>query len=414
MQIQTAAALTLVAVLLAPAPAAAKCPPGVEFCWDAGSGNPPGGSGGKNPCWDPERKKDTCNKPPPPCKPGSITGWKFHDDQDGKDDGEIAVLDTKGKQKACGSITVTKTGYYRIYDQELSESCTKQLDETGYVTVSNSCNSVGSAAEGNAGPYYVVVDSDNTPACNKDTDCKSGQVCRTGTNLGKCCVPAAPTFMGTFLLVAGEKNRICIHHWCPVWRKAQAQTPKQDPGYITAGCKGINSIHFQVGAKAQLCVEDVMLKPCTWGCVNGKCLPDPCIAAKCPKWCKDGKCLGDNPCAKLKCAHGCKNGRCLQPKSAPGKDADGDGYTFSADCDDDDALVNPGMSEVCANGKDDDCDGEVDEVACGSDPKGAPGGGEPGLESGCSCRVPGRGAEGLGAALVLLLLLAMRRRTGVS
>ena len=410
--------VVLAALLLLPGPARAKCPPGVEFCWDAGSGSPPGGKTGVNPCWDPDLKKDICNKPPQPCPPGSTKGFTFVDDQDGTKDGQIAVLYQSGKERGCGTITVTKTAYYKIFDAELSESCTKQLDETGYVTVENSCNSKGSAVEGNAGPYYVVMDSDNTNACTKDTECKAGLVCRTGTNLGKCCVPSTPTFMGTFLLVAGEKNKICLNHWCPHWVKAQAQNPKQDPGYITSGCKGINSIHFRVDANARLCVEDTMLKPCTWGCKNGKCLPDPCIAAKCPGFCKDGVCLKINPCAALKCLYGCKNGRCLQPKSAPGEDADGDGYTFSADCDDDDAAVNPGQAEVCKNGKDDNCNGEVDEVTCGGDgPKtDGPENGGPGLsteiESGCGCSQgsASRGSSAVMAAL-LVLLFGLRRTT---
>ena len=59
----------------------------------------------------------------------------------------------------------------------------------------------------------------------------------------------------------------------------------------------------------------------------------------------------------------------------PFSDKDGDGYTFcgqtdpatgrpvSADCDDDDASVHPDATETC-NGKDDDCDGVVDDGAC--------------------------------------------------
>lgn len=53
------------------------------------------------------------------------------------------------------------------------------------------------------------------------------------------------------------------------------------------------------------------------------------------------------------------NGGCL--------DADNDGFYNNAgcpplDCDDADALVNPSANEVCGNGKDDDCDGVVDNV----------------------------------------------------
>ena len=44
-------------------------------------------------------------------------------------------------------------------------------------------------------------------------------------------------------------------------------------------------------------------------------------------------------------------------------DLDGDGVT-KGDCDDLDLAVKPGASEVC-NGKDDDCDGKVDEEVCG-------------------------------------------------
>ena len=51
------------------------------------------------------------------------------------------------------------------------------------------------------------------------------------------------------------------------------------------------------------------------------------------------------------------------PKSL---DEDADGFTADVDCADLDATVNPDATEVC-NATDDDCDGAVDESACGCD-----------------------------------------------
>jgi len=47
-------------------------------------------------------------------------------------------------------------------------------------------------------------------------------------------------------------------------------------------------------------------------------------------------------------------------------DSDGDGYPEDVDCDDNDAAINPGASELC-NGLDDNCDGIVDEGCMVSD-----------------------------------------------
>lgn len=43
-------------------------------------------------------------------------------------------------------------------------------------------------------------------------------------------------------------------------------------------------------------------------------------------------------------------------------DADGDGYTKDADCNDLDPLVHPGATELCSDGKDNNCDGKTDQA----------------------------------------------------
>jgi hypothetical protein len=51
-------------------------------------------------------------------------------------------------------------------------------------------------------------------------------------------------------------------------------------------------------------------------------------------------------------------------------DADRDGYCIDVDCDDIDGSINPGATEVCDDGADNDCDGAVDcdDTDCDSDP----------------------------------------------
>lgn len=98
---------------------------------------------------------------------------------------------------------------------------------------------------------------------------------------------------------------------------------------------------------------------------------------------------------------------CEDPNAprAPGPDeaidCDEDGFApADGDCDDALADVNPDAVEVCANDRDDDCDGEVD-VDC-DDPhdRGS-------IQGGAGC---GAGSPPLAAGVGLLLLGWRRRR----
>ncbi|MBY0370225.1 hypothetical protein K2X33_06025 [bacterium] len=57
------------------------------------------------------------------------------------------------------------------------------------------------------------------------------------------------------------------------------------------------------------------------------------------------------------------------PVQIVGNDADGDGYDYQDECDDDDASVNPAAAEICNDGIDNNCDGDqdCDDSTCSSD-----------------------------------------------
>lgn len=75
-------------------------------------------------------------------------------------------------------------------------------------------------------------------------------------------------------------------------------------------------------------------------------------------------------------------------------DDDGDGYASSIDCDDTDALVNPGVREDCSTAYDDNCDGGANEdgaLGCFDYYPDQDGDGIGGPSSICTCEPPGDG-----------------------
>ena len=121
--------------------------------------------------------------------------------------------------------------------------------------------------------------------------------------------------------------------------------PTNQPCY--EGPFGTSGVGFCAGGRRD-CVPDPTGGDAHWSTCTGQVLPASECAAGVGANGVDEDCSGvaDDGCA----------------------DADGDGSTLPADCDDTDATVHPGATEVC-NDRDDNCNGAVDEGvrnACGA------------------------------------------------
>jgi hypothetical protein len=96
-----------------------------------------------------------------------------------------------------------------------------------------------------------------------------------------------------------------------------------------------------------------------WGCQHGSTssqyIMSPSIWGGTLQWTSTSTNVINN---KITALSGCL------PTCGSGTDNDGDGYDSTVDCDDNNAAVNPGATEVC-DGIDNDCDGQIDE-GCGS------------------------------------------------
>lgn len=93
-------------------------------------------------------------------------------------------------------------------------------------------------------------------------------------------------------------------------------------------------------------------------------------------------------------------------------DSDGDGYDISSDCNDLDANINPDASETCDDGVDNDCDDDVDDddIECMVDPNEN----VEGQAAGCSLSDGGSPASVIGILALILGLFSFRLFTRTS
>jgi len=133
---------------------------------------------------------------------------------------------------ATGTVWVSATGWYAIYDKALAESGPSQTNESGYLRVSNGGNPEGRPLFGNCEGWWVVVDDDNDG---------SG--------------PVDPVYLGTFWLEAGD-NDVALHHYCTLYRAGYCESFHNDsPEKGTCESNNWNSIHL-IGEGVCLSIQE--------------------------------------------------------------------------------------------------------------------------------------------------------------
>jgi hypothetical protein len=135
--------------------------------------------------------------------------------------GELAAL-SYDTDPSIGMLNSTLTGNFHVYDIVPAESGAAQWNESMYLRVTNTTESIGMPVRENCGGDFIVVDADN-----------QGDL------------PAGTTqYLGTFWLEAGDNN-VEVWHACP--RMRDGECPDQhieDEPSSTCDSTNINSVHL--------------------------------------------------------------------------------------------------------------------------------------------------------------------------
>ncbi|MBW2704226.1 MAG: putative metal-binding motif-containing protein [Deltaproteobacteria bacterium] len=215
------------------------------------------------------------------------------------------------------------------------------------------------------------VDEGCDADCTTNADCPAGMTCVAGLcQMDWECSNDAECPLGSYCI-----GGVCVDDSCPDvdgdgHSICEADCDDNNPAVhpdaddicdgLDNDCDGL----VDEGCGGMPCANSA---DCPMGqvCMSGLCAPMACANdSDCPagQACWDGVCSGDMFCqADSDCPAGtlcdAATGMCISACA----DMDFDGFCTPADCDDQNPSINPAMAEICFDGLDNNCDGQIDE-----------------------------------------------------
>lgn len=192
--------------------------------------------------------------------------------------------------------------------------------------------------------------------CTQDWDCVDWDACTSDACVGgTCAFTAIPACSGCRSDAECDDANASTTDVCDTYTRACSHFPNNPFCSVPTDCDDGNP-----------CTSDQCNSgTCAWGSIGTCCF-------------RDTDCNDFDTCTTDTCdvgAHACSHGTIAGCGSSSCMDSDRDGHgsrycfpTAGDDCDDMNAAIHPGATELCDNGIDDDCNGLVDgtDSACSS------------------------------------------------